>query len=337
MAVESVGAQIETVEPARETGTWTSVCRAEGHLALNYSPAGAFSPDGSALAIVNGDKLLLMDLRSGGVKKVLRPHIERIMDLEIQSANFLAPDRVLILASGLVETKKGIPPRTPELLFQWDIERDALFGKLNAPAEGSGFGPARYFADIRYVGLHKENNFDLWNPLSGKTGRITVPALTHPARLYSFSPDGQWLLLAQIETSSTADPIVVRLSEHQFVDALQGHQGTVLSMAFSRDSQRVVTACEDGKLRIWSVSGWKLLRTLSGHAGAVHSAEFSPDGQWLVSAGEDKTARIWATENGKLLQTLEESKAPLVSAAFSPDGLTVAASAEQSVQVWEKK
>ena len=334
---ERLRAQVESVETPGASYNWVSHGRIDGHLALNYSPAGAFSPDSSTLAVATENKIALLDLRKGGIEKVLRPHIESVTDLNLQSANFIAPHRLLILANGIFQMKaKGMPPRTPELAFQWDANADALSGKVDSLGAGGGFAPPRYFPDIRYVGLNKGNNFDLWNPLNGSGGRITLPPLTQPANLYAFSPDGHWLILAQVQGSSSADPIVARLSDHQFVDALRGHQGTVLSIAFSRDSSRIVTACEDGKVRIWSVPDWKLLQTLSGHAGPVHWAEFSADGKWLVSAGEDKTVRIWSVNDGKAIAELKESDAPVLTAAFSPDDKFVAASAEKSVLMWER-
>ena len=338
LGVHSLSGQIETVETSTQRFVWISHGRVEGHLAVRYSPAGAFSPDSSTLATVAGDKVVLMDLAQASVRKVLRPHLQGITDLEIHSANFLAPDRVFLLATGIFLIKgKGSGGTTPLLAFQWEIERDALSGKVNQVGAGGGFGPARYFAQIGYLALYKESKFELWNPLSGLGGPITIPALTRQPNVYEFSPDGHWLLLAQLEASSTADPVVVKLSEHQFVDSLRGHQGTVLSIAFSRDSKRVVTACEDGKLRIWSAPEWKLLATLQGHQGAVHWAEFSPDGKWLVSAGEDKTVRIWSAEDAKLVQTLEESQAPVLTAAFSPNGEFLAASTEQTVHIWQRR
>ncbi|HLY62180.1 MAG TPA: WD40 repeat domain-containing protein [Terriglobia bacterium] len=330
-------AQIETVENSTPSYSWISHGRVDGHLALNYSPAGAFSPDGTTLAIANEGKVVLLNLREGGIRKVLKLHVEGITDLDVQSANFLTPDRLLILANGLVAEKNNkMPPRSPELAFQWDTMQDALSGKVDGLGNGGGYQPPRYFPDIRYVGLNKDNNFDLWNPLTRHGGRINLPSLTQPANLYAYSPDGHWMILAQVQGSSTADPTVVRLTDHEFVDALRGHQGTVLSIAFSRDSSRVATACEDGKVRIWSVPDWKLLQTLSGHSGAVHWVEFSPDGNWLVSAGEDKTVRVWSVADGKAAANLRESEAPILTAAFSPTGEFIAATSEKGVLMWER-
>jgi len=332
------GAQIESVETATPPQyVWVSHGRVEGHLALTYSPAGAFSPDSSTLATVIDDKIVLMDLRAADVRKVLQPRLEGVAELDIQSANYLTPNRLFVLGSGLFRSKdRESAPRTPRLAFQWDANQDALFGKVNAVCPRGGCGPPRYFPQVGYLAMYKDSNFDLWQPASGQGGRINIPSLTQHPHLFEISPDGHWLLLAQIETDSTADPAVIQLSEHRFVDSLRGHQGTVLGFAFSRDSKKVVTACEDGKARIWSVPEWKLLRTLAGHQGPVHWAEFSPYGKWVATAGEDKTARIWSADDGSLVQTLAESSAPLRTVAFAPSGEYVAASGEEIVLVWQR-
>jgi WD40 repeat protein len=329
--------QVESVEGPAASAAWVSHGRVEGHLALAYSPAGAFSPDSQILAVVNEEKTVLMDLRGAGVRRVLRPRVEDVTDLQIHSANFLSSNILLMFATGLFHIKGKSPGgSTPLLAFQWNMDADALAGKVDAVAPKGGYAPARYFPEIGHLGLYKESTFELWNPRTGRGGRVSIPDLTQQPGLYEFSPDGHWLLLAQITLSSTADPVVVELKSHKFVDTLRGHQGTVLSIGFSRDTKKVATACEDGKIRIFSVPDWKLVETLSGHVGAVHWAEFSPDGKWVVSAGEDKTARIWSSEDGKLAQTLEESQAPLLTVAFSPNAEFVAASSEHTVLVWQR-
>src|SRR5438552_18572796 len=123
LAAQSLLGQADSVRAASQRHVWVSSGRVEGHLALSYSPAGAFSPDSSTLAIVNEDKIVLMNLSDAGVRKVLRPHIENVTDLEIQSANFLLPTRLFLLGSGLVKAKeKGMAPHTPELAFQWSVD-----------------------------------------------------------------------------------------------------------------------------------------------------------------------------------------------------------------------
>jgi WD40 repeat protein len=333
----SLRCQVESVEATPSRFVWVSHGRLEGHLALEYSPAGAFSPDSTTLAVVSEDKVVLMKLSDASVEKVLKPRLPGLSELEIQSANFLEPDRLFLLATGLYPAKsKGAGGSTPLLGFQWDITSDSLAGKVNSIGIGGGFGQPHYLSDIGNLVLYKDSNFDLWNPRDGRLQRVTVTQLTHRPHLYAFSPDGHWLLLARIETSGTPDPVVVQLRTHEFVDSLRGHHGTVLSLSFSRDGKRVVTACEDGEVRIWSAPDWKLLHAMSGHQGPVLWAEFSPDGNWVVSGGEDRTVRVWSSADGKLQQTLEESQAPVRTVAFSPNGEYIAASSEQVVLVWQR-
>ena len=332
-----LGAQVETVESPPTPPLWVSHIRLEGHLALKYSSDGAFSPDSATLAVVSGEKVVLINLSTDSIQKVLKPRIANVEDLEFHSANFLSPHQILLLANGVFHVRGKPPGSTPLLAFQWDIDEDQMEGKVDAVGAKGGFSPARYFPLIGYLSLYKDSDFDLWNPRGGQSARLIIPDLTEVPNLYEFSPDGHWLLLAQIQTSSSGDPTVVELKTHRFVDSLRGHQGTVLSMAFSRDAKKVVTAGEDGKVRVYSVGDWKLLETLTGHQGPVHRAEFSPNGKWIASVGEDQTMRVWSAEDGTLLQTLQESQEPLLDVAFSPDSRTIAASSEKLVLTWQRQ
>ena len=331
-------AQVESVESSTPVRyVWVSGGRIEGHLALNYSPAGDFSPDSSTIAVASEEKVVLLGVRDGNIQKVLKVHIPEIAALDIHSANFLAMNQLLMLANGVVSVKgKGPGGTTPLLAFQWDTIEDRLSGKLSAVGEGGGFGPILYFPRGQFLVLYKASNFDMWDPRSGRAGRLTISDLTQTPNVFAISPNGHWLLLAQIAMSTNPDPAVIEAKEHRFVDSLRGHQGTVLSISFSRDSSKVVTTCEDGKVRIFSVPDWKLLQTLVGHHGPVHWAEFSPDGRWVASVGEDKTARVWSVEDGKLQQTFEESREPLLTVSFSPNGESFAASSEKEVFLWKR-
>jgi WD40 repeat protein len=331
-------AQVESVESSAPAhSVWVSSGRVEGHLALHYSPAGAFSPDSAILAIASEEKIVLLGVRDGNIQKILKIHIPDITDLNIHSANFLAMNQLLLFGNGVISVKgKGPVGSTPLLAFQWDTIEDQLSGTMKAVGEGGGFGPILYFPRLEYLVLYKASNFDLWNPRTGRGGRLTVPDLTQTPNVYAFSPDGHWLVLAQIAMSTNPDPAVIETKEHKFIDSLRGHQGTVLDVSFSHDSSKVVTACEDGKVRIFSVPTWKLLQTLVGHHGPVHWAEFSPDGRWVVSVGEDKTARVWSVEDGQLQQTLEDSRDPLLTVSFSPNGESFAASSEKAVFLWKR-
>jgi len=330
--------QAETVTGPASEPVFGAHGRVEGHLALEYSPAGAFSPDSDRLAVIAGDRIALLELRNGTIGKVLSPRFTGVMDLEFETADFLSPTSVLLLGRGGIQPKgQTFARRTPLLAFQWDVNQDNLLGKVNAVGLGGGFSPILYLPQLHSVGMYKDSKITLWNPGNGQGGELSLPELAHKPGVFTFSPDGHWLLLARVEGNASADPMIVDVKAKKFVDVLAGHHASVLGMSFSLDGRRVVTACEDSQVRVWSVPDWKLLQTLSGHVGPVHWAEFSPDGKLVVSVGEDKTMRIWSAETGRLLQTLEESRTPLLTVAFSPDGRYVAATSERMVLVWEER
>ena len=178
--VPPLNAQVESVQStAASHYFWVSNGRVEGHLALNHSPSGAFSPDSSTLAVEHGDKLVLMELENGALRKVLHPHLEDVSDLDIESADFLTATRLFLLGMGLIREKgsKGVPPRTPLLGFQWYIDQDSLFEKLNAIGGHPGIGPIFYFPQIKHLGIYTSKQFEFWNPESHRGGDISIPEL----------------------------------------------------------------------------------------------------------------------------------------------------------------
>jgi WD40 repeat protein len=332
-----VRAQTEMVPAPPLTYFWQNSARIQGHLTSTYSPDGAFSPDSSTLAVVEKYRIALIDVADGRILKILHPEIKGLSNLDIQSASFLSPTTLFLLGTGLVRQKgRRGEVNTPELAFQWNISQDALSGKVDAVGRGGGYLPVRYFPQIHYLGLYKNGTFDLWSPVTARAGSVTLPQLTHPPHLFTFSPDGHWLLLAQIETNSSPDPVAVLLRERKFATALAGHRGPVLGMEFSRDSRYVVTASTDQEVRVFAVQDWKLVETLSGNQGPVHWAEFSPEARFVASAGEDKTVRIWSVSTGKPVQTLSESREPLLTVGFSPNGKYLAATSQDNVYVWAR-
>jgi hypothetical protein len=144
-------AQVESVENTSPSKfVWVSRARIEGHLALEYSPAGAFSPNSTQLAVVNEDKVVLLGLREGVVQKILKPRIPEITDLNIQSANFFPRNQLLLLATGLIRAK-GKSGQTPLLAFLWNAFEDDLSSKVNAIGAGGGFGRPRFFPELGYL------------------------------------------------------------------------------------------------------------------------------------------------------------------------------------------
>ncbi|MEQ9369541.1 MAG: AAA-like domain-containing protein [Coleofasciculus chthonoplastes F3-SA18-01] len=112
------------------------------------------------------------------------------------------------------------------------------------------------------------------------------------------------------------------------------HQGSVESLAFSRDGQTIVTASLDGIIRLWNRQG-KLIGQLPGHPARVTSIAVSRDGQRMISASIDGTVRLWDRQ-GNGMQELPKQPGWVRSVAFSPDGELIAtASSDHTARLWD--
>ncbi|WP_099077875.1 WD40 repeat domain-containing protein [Vibrio sp. PID17_43] len=115
---------------------------------------------------------------------------------------------------------------------------------------------------------------------------------------------------------------------------LRGPKGRT-SGEFSPDGTRIVTASDDGNVRLWDSATGDPLAVLVGHDGVVNSAQFSPDGTRIVTASLDGTARLWDSATGDPLAVLVGHDGVVNSAQFSPDGTRiVTASDDGTARLW---
>jgi WD40 repeat protein len=90
----------------------------------------------------------------------------------------------------------------------------------------------------------------------------------------------------------------------------------LLSVRFSRDGRRLVTAADDGVVRISNVRGGPVLDALARHRGIATRADFAAGGT-VVSVGEEGSLRRWDPLDSAILH------GSFVGASFSPDGSRV--------------
>jgi WD40 repeat protein len=118
----------------------------------------------------------------------------------------------------------------------------------------------------------------------------------------------------------------------------QGHQDSVISVAFSPDGQYIVSGSADNTVRLWNLKGEPVGQPFRGHEDYVSSVAFSPDGQYIVSGSADKTVRLWNRKGEPVGQPFRGHEDYVSSVALSPDGqFIVSGSGDKTVRLWNRK
>ena len=185
----------------------------------------------------------------------------------------------------------------------------------------------------------------VWN-IDGSGQPLVLVGHSHRLAVAAFSPDGTHVVTAArrpVESLWGRLPpdTSVRVWNLQAINeprVLTAHTAPITAAAFQSSGRHVVTASEDGTVRVWDLRGlqasivldarglitalavsprgsiaagsgsgdiriWRDARTatprlLSGHTAAVTHLVFTPPGDDLVSGSEDGSARVWKLETG---------------------------------------
>jgi WD40 repeat protein len=174
----------------------------------------------------------------------------------------------------------------------------------------------------------------LWDAETGKLLRIwTVRTKGADILRAHFSPDGKWLLTAEVQ------PTLYNASDGQVLAILSGHQGCAADGAhFSPDGKTIYTADRDGTIRVWDTAGVLQRSLLEGspETGLMGIA-LSPDGRRAAgcSVTKDRTIRVWDLVDSRELLKIPTPH-PAWNIAFSPDGSTIAGiCTDGKVRRWE--
>jgi WD40 repeat protein len=211
-----------------------------------------------------------------------------------------------------------------------------------------------------------DNKVVLWDADSGEevfefTGH--AGGVSH----VTFSQNGHWLASASYDQTiklwdirsdqelhklnqiyrQFADPLLAPLSLKKWKDhafeilrdrsrTLPGNASRVTSITFSPDGERLISASEDGAIKIWDARTSEDLRTIPGYTGPIVSLAFSGDGGQLVSASRDGSINVYDASARQEVRTLMGHSSTVTDADFSPNGAWLAtASFDGNIKIWD--
>jgi WD40 repeat protein/predicted Ser/Thr protein kinase len=147
----------------------------------------------------------------------------------------------------------------------------------------------------------------------------------------AWSPDGQVLALATANGVALYEPVT--LNQTRFITST-----TPLALAFSPNSQWLLTGGIDNVLRLWGISSSHVLLQLEGHTAPVTDVAIDTRGQLLASSSRDNSVRVWNSVNGAEQHLLKGHSDWVLGITFSPDGNWLASgSRDRSLRLWDAK
>jgi len=151
----------------------------------------------------------------------------------------------------------------------------------------------------------------------------------------AYSPDGKTLAVGVSNVISLR--AAESLEEFDPPRRLEGHTGSVFTLAWSPDSQMLASgAMDENTIRLWNMSDGKVARELKGHTGWIRAVAFAPDGKTLASGSIDRTVRLWDVSTGTVIWTFSGHTDFIGTVAFTPDGKAVASSSSDgTVRLWD--
>ncbi|XP_038162299.1 intraflagellar transport protein 80 homolog [Cyprinodon tularosa] len=218
-----------------------------------------------------------------------------------------------------------------------------------------------------------------WNLLTNETSLVVrLPDDIYPVDLHWFPKNvgAKKQTQAEIYVLTSTDGKFHLVSKMGRIEkSVEAHKGAVLAGRWNYDGTALLTAGEDGQIKIWSKSGM-LRSTLLSQGSPVYSVAWSPDSdrilytsgrqliikplqpsakviQWkahdglvlkvdwnsvndlILSGGEDCKYKVWDSF-GRLLHTSSSQDYPITSLSWTPDGEVFAVGSFNTLRLCDK-
>ncbi|ETO08027.1 G-protein beta WD-40 repeats containing protein [Reticulomyxa filosa] len=114
-----------------------------------------------------------------------------------------------------------------------------------------------------------------------------------------------------------------------------GHSKCINSVKFSRDGTKIVSASDDGTIRVWDIKWRNVIQVLKDNSAFIH-AQFSPDDKMIVSISRELQIQFWDIKYGEEIRKIELPSNGTEKVQISLSENIIASSAtNNSIIIWD--
>ena len=266
-----------------------------------------FSPNGRFLAScgVTGEmNCTVWDLENDGKAVIETPALGT---WDSDRMDFSHDNRLFVCA-----TQEG-------MIRVFDMESGQLQSSTHVdhPIRSLRFHPSE--CRLAYTSQHKAIGFDL------ESMQISWQVDFEDQEVYEIQwhPDGRHVAVTQ-------DNDVAYCLESELVHRFEGHDGSVVMVAFHPDGQFMSTTSWDGTSRIWNVETRQALLRLNGE----YACGFSRDGNWLGFGQSGADLGRWRFVASTAVREINGEK-PAQALAFARKGSVLLSGDAQGIKYWD--
>ena len=125
--------------------------------------------------------------------------------------------------------------------------------------------------------------------------------------------------------------VIWKFPEGEVSATVVEHTSPVIGIGFAGEEKYIVSAAEDGTVKVWDRGVNKLLYSKNDFQKSLRGFAMSNDGQHFAVGGGDKIIFIYETVTGKISKKLEGHKGWIRSIAFSPDDRQLASGGDDKI------
>ncbi len=148
---------------------------------------------------------------------------------------------------------------------------------------------------------------------------VPIAQVSHSGRIWhiELSPDGE-----SFATSSSDHTVCVWAMEDASQYFCVEHDDIVYDVLYNKDGSMMMSAGEDGTVRLWDAADGNLLKSYDFNGTTIWDLEINPDGSQLAVARDDSYVSIIDLNNldKKPRNLKQEEEGGVYKMAYSPDG-----------------